>query len=580
MTTGLHAESSSATNLASSAMPHRMKPGLLLVTVAVQWNKARTRAAGQAYFPSIRPQYASDRYVKRVRACLTPWCQPLAEASLASCPLVSMIPSMPPPSAMYARIKTIIAEARLDSGSGGYDSSSGGGSSPASPAASESDGSSGADELYPHDQSEFRRPHASPLSFSAHDDELDRDCCIRHQPSVCVLLDDEHHQRMLLLFLLPAFASPTNAAARAEALSLWLSEFDVAWVLDEMGATAIPRRELGTRRVFHLHLRSQELTPKKEAALGELAAASAGAMLTLVGAVAALEGSCPWKLLAALDLYAPLTETYPLLAVLFSWGPSHPVPAAAEPALAGLVDAARRCGRDLGALVRSHYPWQQMPRVGEVDPCVGFWMGYFRRMLSSSRVSLRFVLGDGDEHEDEDSPPGTAEGLVAELISCLEAVLEEKAAALASFPGLRQVFLLNNTRAVAAGSDDLRRSLPPEWLRVREERMEGHIRGYMDASWAPVVSQLARRRSSPSAFHAAFESACSEQRCWKVPDPALRGVLREAVSEYVVPAYRRYLEDHPEVEAPPGGTAEELEQQLVNNDHYAKAKHECQSLSS
>jgi hypothetical protein len=56
-------------------------------------------------------------------------------------------------------------------------------------------------------------------------------------------------------------------------------------------------------------------------------------------------------------------------------------------------------------------------------------MGYFRCMLRN-RITLYFVLGEGSL------------GLLADLISCLEAVLEEKSAALA-FPGLRQVFMLN-----------------------------------------------------------------------------------------------------------------------------------------
>ncbi|CAL5051438.1 unnamed protein product [Urochloa decumbens] len=191
--------------------------------------------------------------------------------------------------------------------------------------------------------------------------------------------------------------------------------------------------------------------------------------------------------------------------------------------------------------------------------------------LSENRVSLLFVLGDGDESPAPGAEGDVGHGLVAELVSCLEATLEEDAAALA-FPGLRQVFMLNKTHAItrhAAGSD-LRHLLPAEWLRVREERIEGYIKGYMDASWAPVVSRLdggrtkqqARRRSPLSAFYAAFENACSAQRSWKVSDPALREALRQAVSEYVGPAYRRYLEDHPEVETAPGRTAEELEQQL------------------
>ncbi|CAL5046431.1 unnamed protein product [Urochloa decumbens] len=473
---------------------------------------------------------------------------------------------------MYTRVNIVDAQFGAD---GGFDSS--GGCSPVSSrsTASESDGSgsssSNADEFCPD-------PYPS-----GSDSRVDRTISnLLTESSACVLGDiDRHQQRMLAL--LPAFSSPAAAGARADALSRWLAGFDVGWVLDMDPSCfgrggesqSLPRREVGRRvrawaqalntmeRVFRL--RHRELTVKQVEALGELAAASAGAMLKLAGAVAAL-GSSPSKLLAVLDVYDPVLEAFPILGRMFSWGPSHPVLTAAADTLAALVDAARSCGRDLRAFVRSHYPWR-MPLGGEVHPCVGFWMGYFRCMLRN-HISLCFVLGGGDQG---------GHGLVAELISCLEAVLEEKSAALA-FPGLRQVFMLNNTFAILrrAVRSDLKMFLPPGWVRAREERMEGYIKGYMDASWAPVVSRLddagggkkptaviRRRTSRLSAFYTALENACSAQRCWKVHNPVLRGILRKTVSANVVPAYRRYLEDHPEVEVAIGRTAE-LEEQLSN----------------
>ena len=71
------------------------------------------------------------------------------------------------------------------------------------------------------------------------------------------------------------------------------------------------------------------------------------------------------------------------------------------------MDTTRSCGRDLRAFVRSHYPWR-MPQGGEVHPCVGFWMGYFRCLLRN-RISLCFVLGGSGDGDGEDAPPG-AEG--------------------------------------------------------------------------------------------------------------------------------------------------------------------------
>ncbi|XP_044431831.1 exocyst complex component EXO70B2, partial [Triticum aestivum] len=403
----------------------------------------------------------------------------------------------------------------------------------------------------------------------------------------CVLADvDKHLQRMVLL--LPAFSTATAAAPRADALRQWLAGFDVGWLLDMDDRRSLPRREVGRRvrawaqtlgtmeRVFrhrHREVRNpvNDAAAAELAALGQLAAASAGAMLRLAGSVATL-GSSPSKLLAALDVHSPVSEAYPGLTRMFSWPPSHPVPAASDAALAGLVDASRRCVRDLRTFIRApQYPWR-MPQGGEVHPCVGFWMGYLRCMLRN-RMSLYFVLAGVDHDGNADSPLAADEGgLVTELISCLEAVLEEQSAALA-FPGLRHIFMLNNTSAILrrAVRSDLSMLLPPGWVLAREERMEGYIKAYLQVSWGTVVSRLdgkpralntLRRRNPLSAFYLALENACSMQRGWKVPSPALRAALRSTVSGNVVPAYRRYLNDHPEVEVPAGRTAEELENQL------------------
>ncbi|OEL21524.1 hypothetical protein BAE44_0017454 [Dichanthelium oligosanthes] len=485
--------------------------------------------------------------------------------------------------AMFPRIN--VEDVAQFGADGGCDSSSCG-SSPVSSRScpSESDGSSSsnADEFCPDP---YPSESASPSSSSSVPGEVKRtspSLPLVTESSACVLDDIGRHQQRMLA-LLPAFFSSPATGARADALSRWLAGFDVGWVLDMdalgRGGDSRPRREVGRRvrawaqalstmeHVFRL--RHRKLSAAQVAALGELAAASAGAMLKLAGAVAAL-GSSPSKLLAALDVYAPVSEAFPVLARLFSWGPSHPISAAAEATLAGLVDAARRCRHNLRtSFIRSHYPWR-MPQGGEVHPCVGFWMGYFRCLLRN-RVTLYFVLGNDDS--DGEAPPPGGLSLVEELIASLEAVLEEKSAALA-FPGLREVFMLNNTFAIVrrAVRSDLKLFLPPGWVRAREERMEGYIKGYMDASWKPVVSRLkngggggksaavlGRRTNRPSAFYTALENACSAQRCWKVPSPVIRGILRKSVSEKVVPAYRGYLEDHPEAN---GRTAEELEQQL------------------
>lgn len=472
---------------------------------------------------------------------------------------------------------------------------SSGGSSPVtlSGASGDSDdGSTSTDENCPEDPREFRR-HLSRFAPSVLAD-VDPSSFRPISPSFsCILADvDKHLQRMVLL--IPAFSAATaSSVARTDALRQWLAGFDVGWVMDMDDRGSLPRREVGRRvrewaqalgtmeRVFrhgHREVRIpvNDATAAELAALGQLAAESAGAMLRLADSVVAL-GSTPSKLLAALDVHASVSETYPGLARTFSWPPIHPVSAASDAALAGLLNASRRCMRDLRAFIRSpQYPWR-MPQGGEVHPCVSFWMGYFRCMLRN-RVSLYFVLaggrdGDGDGDEEQTTPLATDEGgLVMELISCLEAVLEEKSGTLA-FPGLSQIFMLNNTSALVqrAIRSDISIFLPPGWVLAREELMEGYLKDYLEISWAPVVSRLdgkpgalsvLRRRKPLSAFYTALENVCSTQRGWKVPSPALRSILRRTVSENVVPAYRWYIDDHPEVEVPTGRSAEELEHQL------------------
>ncbi|CAN6214838.1 unnamed protein product [Urochloa humidicola] len=111
--------------------------------------------------------------------------------------------------------------------------------------------------------------------------------------------------------------------------------------------------------------------------------------------------------------------------------------------------------------------------------------------------------------------------------------------------------------------------------------MEGYIKGYMEAFWAPVVSRLtdAGGGKKPSAvivlrrgmsrrlgaFYTALENACNAQRCWKVPNPVLRGTLRnDCVSDHRAGVSPVLGGPPPEVEVAAGRSVEELEEQLSN----------------
>ncbi|XBI08821.1 hypothetical protein VPH35_136497 [Triticum aestivum] len=139
--------------------------------------------------------------------------------------------------------------------------------------------------------------------------------------------------------------------------------------------------------------------------------------------------------------------------------------------------------------------------------------------------------------------------LFSELIASLEPNLEEKSALRgAEGGGLRHLFLANNTsfvlkRVGAIGGDD-------EWAACRQSRVEQHVAGYAEASWALVVACLEAGKPATKVlakFNAALEKAYSSHVHYEVSDPELRAALWKAVSEKVVGAYGAYLLEHPKL---------------------------------
>ncbi|KAM3209266.1 hypothetical protein ACQJBY_063757 [Aegilops geniculata] len=153
-------------------------------------------------------------------------------------------------------------------------------------------------------------------------------------------------------------------------------------------------------------------------------------------------------------------------------------------------------------------------------------------ILASTGGSLEGVNSFGD--------------LFSELVASLEPKLEEISALRgAEGGGLRHLFLANNTsfvlkRAGALGGDE-------EWAACRRSRVEQHVAGYVEASWAPVVACLEAGKPATKAlakFNAALEKAYSGHVRCEVADPELRAALRKAVSEKIVGAYGAYLLEH------------------------------------
>ncbi|CAO2206144.1 unnamed protein product [Urochloa humidicola] len=158
--------------------------------------------------------------------------------------------------------------------------------------------------------------------------------------------------------------------------------------------------------------------------------------------------------------------------------------------------------------------------------------------------------------------------LIMEMLSCLQENLDRVSQ---SFPdqSLRFLFLLNNTHFMWQQLQDPSLSYAlAMWVFTR--KIDERIQRYLQASWIPVVSGLhgptplcfGRYHSPLAKFESEFHKTYSAQKLWKVPDPELRGRLRKAIIETVIPAFAKYLEDN-KITAP-RVTQQELEDMLQN----------------
>ncbi|PVH47610.1 hypothetical protein PAHAL_4G101300 [Panicum hallii] len=156
--------------------------------------------------------------------------------------------------------------------------------------------------------------------------------------------------------------------------------------------------------------------------------------------------------------------------------------------------------------------------------------------------------------------------MIVELASCLEEKLVNISK---SFPdqAVGFLFLLNNLNFIRErllflfllNNSDFIRGSPQTYssldvhVAALFDKVEGYIESYLLVSWAPVLSCLfnptplcfGKRHYSPlPKFESEFQKTYTTQKLWKVPDPQLRKMLREAIIEKITPVYRKYIEDN------------------------------------
>lgn len=270
----------------------------------------------------------------------------------------------------------------------------------------------------------------------------------------------------------------------------------------------------------------------------------------------------PEMLFIVLNMYTSLTDAIPALWDVFY---TDSISRDAEGLLAKLKDSATEIVKELRSLVQNYSSRRAVQEQdGGIMSLTAYLMRYIR-LLTKHKSSLDTMLGHG--HTDHlltveviINPTGR---LLLELIADLDSVLEKQTESFSSRE-LQCLFLMNNTHFILqeVKRSDVRLMVGSRWIEKRQDRFKKHMKGYLSASWGPVISNLETAKgmapskrlrtnvfsflhSSPTPvqnFSWSFDETCQTQMSRKVPSPVLREELRGEILALLTGAYHAYLE--------------------------------------
>jgi hypothetical protein len=275
------------------------------------------------------------------------------------------------------------------------------------------------------------------------------------------------------------------------------------------------------------------------------------------------------KLVYMLVMYEALTDAAPSLLLLFSGARKEFISERTQGILTKLAGAMRVMVSGVMAKVQGDclFPHTPSAAAGGVHPLARDAMTCVE-LLARHRTTLDLILSDAGADE-----RGSLAGVVSDLIAGLERNLQGRlSVACADAGGSRHIFLANNISFIlsrVADADGVASLLGDAWAARRRSRVEQHVASYAASSWGPVFALLDTPvcgRGKPAKileeFDAAFTRSRDSEVCREVPDPVLRAVLRNAVSDMVVPAYCAFLQRQPKLGKSVRYTADDLAESL------------------
>ncbi|XP_066310521.1 exocyst complex component EXO70A1-like [Miscanthus floridulus] len=276
------------------------------------------------------------------------------------------------------------------------------------------------------------------------------------------------------------------------------------------------------------------------------------------------------KLVYMLGMYEALTDAAPSLLLLFSGARKEFISERTQGILTKLAGAMRVMVSGVMAKIQGDClsPHTPSAAAGGVHQLARDAMTCVE-LLARHRTTLDLILADAGADDER----GSLAGVVSDLIAGLERNLQGRlAVAFADAGGSRHLFLANNISFVlsrVADTEGVASLLGGAWAARRRIRIEQHVASYSASSWGPVVALLDMPvcgRGKPAKILAEFNAAFTRMRdsevCREVPDPVLRAVLRNAVSDMVVPAYCAFLQKQPKLGKSVRYTADDLADSL------------------
>lgn len=349
--------------------------------------------------------------------------------------------------------------------------------------------------------------------------------------------------------------------------------------------------QAASSRSFRYHQHGAEGT---EFQFALFAKASLMKMMCFPVAIAALSRS-PEKILRVIDMYAVVSGVSPSLLVLLPGATKWLISDRITAVLKTLSNMVRGILHDLETLIREEDSWRTTAQGNDIHPVNQYVLNYINLLLENRDV-LNPVLQNCDvlvqegENDDDDElfsieelyqlavEESSLTSTVTRLLNSVDAMIEVKSKMYSAAGGRMHIFLLNNDHFILQQSEpSLQAFMGACWYVQRRQRVNRHIKKYLDLSWGNVVSCLdyawqSRRRSlfrrvpALVEFNSLLQTTYHTEKLWKINSPQLRTALRNSVCGKVISAYRAYLETHQggELGTSATYTSEDLEDMLQN----------------